>query len=57
MFLWVGSQGFTLERHHECQCSKNVKSQSQAKEVINDESGSEREEEMKNKQDNGTLVK
>jgi hypothetical protein len=34
-----------------------VKSQSQAKEVINDESGSEREEEMKNKQDNGTLVK
>jgi hypothetical protein len=34
-----------------------VKSQTQAKEVINDESGSESEEEMKDKQYNGTLAK
>lgn len=57
VFLWVGSQGFTLERPHECQCSKKVKSQSQAKEIINDESGSESEEEMKDKQESVMLAK
>ena len=25
VFLWVGSQGFTLERPHDCSCLKKIK--------------------------------